>query len=342
MPPGTSCEIERIIFSFGVEAEKQIVTQLNKPKKKVIVISGPTAVGKSQFSLQLAKELNGEIISADSMQIYRGMDIGTAKLKSDEREGIPHHLVDITDVKEPFNVVDFYYEARHACQEILGRDGVPIIVGGSGFYLHSLIYGPPSGPPSVPEVRKKLEEELADRGIEALFEKLKRLDPQYAATITKNDKQKIIRGIEIIQLTGKKVSKITWKARKKPLNYDFQCWFLFRPRDHLYRLIDKRCDQMLIEGFLEEVEKLDQEGIRENSSAAQAIGYRQALEYLKTKRTKEDYKIFVEKFKQATRNFAKRQFTWFRQEANFRWLDLDLHDFEVALDMVIQDFRGKI
>lgn len=338
--PGLSCEIERIILGFGLEAEKQLSTRLNKPKKKVIVISGPTAVGKSNFSLSLAKELNGEIISADSMQIYKGMDIGTAKLKVTEREGVPHHLIDICDVHNTFNVVDFYYEARHVCQDILARDGVPIIVGGSGFYLHSLIYGPPSGPPSVPEVRKKLEEELEEKGVEALFEKLKRLDPQYAASITKNDKQKIVRGIEIIQLTGKKVSKISWKAKKKPLNFDFKCWFLFRPREHLYRLIDKRCDQMIIEGFLEEVERLDQNGIRNNTSAAGAIGYRQALDYLKSKRTKEDYKIFVEKFKQATRNFAKRQFTWFRQETNFRWLDMDLHDFEVAQDMVIQDYKG--
>lgn len=344
MAPGTSCEqeIERIIFSFGLEAEKQLTTRLNKPKKKIIIIAGPTAVGKSSFSLALAKEIGGEIISADSMQIYRGMDIGTAKLKPVDREGIPHHLIDISDVTNTFNVVDFYYEARHACQEILAREGVPIIVGGSGFYLHSLIYGPPSGPPSVPEVRKKLEEELEERGVEVLFERLKRLDPQYASTITKNDKQKIIRGIEIIQLTGKKVSKMSWKAKRKPLNFDFHCWFLYRPRDHLYRLIDKRCDQMIIEGFLEEVEKLDQMGIRQNSSAAGAIGYRQALDYLKTQKTKADYNIFIEKFKQATRNFAKRQFTWFRQEPSFRWLDMDLHDFEVALDMVIQDYQAGI
>ena len=344
MPSGTYCEndIERIIFNFELEAEKQLTLKLYKPKKKVIVISGPTAVGKSNFSLALAKELGGEIISADSMQIYRGMDIGTAKLKVEEREGIPHHLIDISDVKDTFNVVDFYYEARHVCQEILARDSVPIIVGGSGFYLHSLIYGPPSGPPSVPEVRKQLEEELKERGIEVLYEKLKRLDPQYAASITKNDKQKIIRGIEIIQLTGKKVSKMSWKGKRKPLNFDFRCWFLYRPRDHLYRLIDKRCDQMIIEGFLDEVEHLDQMGIRNNSSAAGAIGYRQALDYLKTKKTKEDYIAFVEKFKQATRNFAKRQFTWFRQESNFRWLDMDLHDFEVALDMVAQDYTASL
>ena len=342
MSSGAFCEqeIERIFFGFGIQAQKQLSSKLTRPRKKVIVISGPTAVGKTNFSLELARELGGEIVSADSMQIYRGMDIGTAKLKEEDRQGIPHHLIDICDVQDNYNVVDFYYESRHACQEILGRGGVPIVVGGSGFYLHSLIFGPPNGPPSVPEVRKKLEEELEARGIEAMFEKLKRLDPQYAASITCNDKQKIVRGIEIIQLTGKRVSKMTWKGRRKPLNFDFRCWFLYRPREHLYRLIDKRCDQMILEGFLDEVEMLDKNGIRVNSSASQAIGYRQALDYLKSKKTKEDYKIFIEKFKQATRNFAKRQFTWFRQEPSFRWLDMDLHDFEVALDMVVQDYHA--
>jgi len=344
LSPGTSCEqeIETIISAIGIQIEKQLIPTRAKPKKKIIVLAGPTAVGKTKFSLDLAKEIGGEIISADSCQVYKGMDIGTAKLKKTEREGIPHHLIDICDVTDTYNVVDFYYEARHAIQEILAREGVPIIVGGSGFYLHTLIYGPPSGPPSVPDLRKKLEEELAEKGIEALFEKLQRLDPQYAATITKNDRQKIIRGIEIIQLTGKKVSKIAWKARRKPLNYDFRCWFLTRPRDHLYRLIDKRCEEMIAEGFLEEVEALDQNGIRANTSAAGAIGYRQALEYLKTMKTQEDYKVFVEKFKQSTRNFAKRQFTWFRQESNFRWLDLDTHDFEVAIDMVTQDYMSGL
>lgn len=335
-------EIERIVLGFTIEAQKQITANLQKPKKKVIVLAGPTACGKSALAMSFAEHYGGEIISADSMQVYRGMDIGTAKATKEDRDRVGHHLVDIRDVTDPFNVVDFYYEARHCCQQILGRENTPLIVGGSGFYLHSLLYGPPSGPPSVPELRKALEDEIERLGSEALYERLKELDPQYANTITKNDKQKIVRALEIVTLTGKKVSKLSWTGRRKPQNYDFRCWFLHRPREHLYHRIEKRCDHMIAHGFLEEVARLDQMGIRSNTSAAQAIGYRQALEFLDSKRTEADYKHFVESFKQASRNYAKRQFTWFKKEPLFRWLDLELHDPEVAIEMIRQDYECSI
>jgi tRNA dimethylallyltransferase len=333
-------EIERIFLGFTLEAQKQLTSNLQKAKKRVIVIAGPTAAGKSACALSLADQMYGEIISADSMQVYRGVDIGSAKPSAEERQRIPHHLIDIRDITDRFNVVDFYYEARHCCQIIHSRNTIPMVVGGSGFYLHSLLYGPPSGPPSVPELRKALEEEAALLGSEALFERLKQLDPQYAQTITKNDKQKIVRALEIMTLTGKKVSKLSWKTRRRPQNYDFRCWFLFRPRENLYQRIDKRCDKMIQDGFLDEVIALDQEGIRTNSSASQAIGYRQALDFLDSKQTKEDYRIFIETFKQASRNYAKRQFTWFKREPLFRWLDLDMHDPEVALEMIRQDYES--
>ncbi len=343
----TSCEttvekkeIERIFVGFTLEAQKQLTGKLHKPKKRVIVLAGPTATGKSALAMALAEQYGGEIISADSMQVYRGMDIGTAKATPAERAKIGHHLIDIRDVNESFNVVDFYYEARHCCQLVHGHERIPLIVGGSGFYLHSLLYGPPCGPPSVPELRKVLEEEIERLGSEALYERLKQFDPQYASTITKHDKQKIVRALEIITLTGKKVSKLSWKGRRKPQNYDFRCWFLHRPREHLYKRIEKRCDQMLEEGFLEEVALLATKGLRENSSASQAIGYRQALDFLDSPRTKEDYRRFVELFKQASRNYAKRQFTWFKREPLFRWLDLDLHDQEIAIDMIRQDYES--
>lgn len=289
--------------------------------------------------MQLAQAMDGEIISADSMQVYRGMDIGTAKVSLEERLLIPHHLIDIRDIQESFNVVDFYYEARHACQQILDRGNVPIVAGGSGFYLHALLYGPPSGPPSVPELRKSLEEEMDRLGSEALYERLVELDPQYARSITKNDKQKIVRALEIMTLTHKKVSKLSWKGRRKPQNYDFHCWFLHRPKDKLYERIDKRCDKMLKDGFLDEVRRLDQQGIRQNSSAAQAIGYRQALDFLRTSQSSEEYEKFVKAFKQATRNYAKRQFTWFRKEPLFKWLDVDLHDHEMVFDIIKKDYE---
>jgi tRNA dimethylallyltransferase len=307
------------------------------------VLAGPTSVGKSAFALTLAKALGGEIISADSMQVYSGMDIGTAKPTLEERRSVPHHLIDIRHVTDSFNVVDFYHEARHSCQQIHARNNVSIVVGGAGFYLRALMYGPPCGPPPVLELRQALEDEMLKRGSDVLFDKLKQLDPCYASTITKHDKQKIIRALEIIALTGKKVSKLPWGQQQKPQNYAFHCWFLHRPRTEIYRRIDQRCDQMLKDGFLEEVHRLKEMGIEINPSASQAIGYRQALEFLAGPGDEQSYHAFVAKFKQMSRLYAKRQFTWFRPDhaPEYRWLDLDLHDPEVALDIVAQDFKAR-
>lgn len=332
-------EIKRIVLNFALQVQKKFPSNFQKNKKRIIVIAGPTCCGKSALALNLAQTMDGEIISADSMQVYRGMDIGTAKATKEERLFVPHHLIDIRDIQESFNVVDFYYEARQACQKILDQGNVPIIAGGSGFYLHALLYGPPSGPPSVPEVRKSFEDEIERLGSEILYERLSQLDPQYAKTITKNDKQKIVRALEIMMLTNKKVSKLSWKGRRKPQNYDFRCWFLHRPKEKLYERIDKRCDKMLEEGFMDEVRHLDSLGIRGNSSASQAIGYRQALNFLKTEQTASQYQEFIRSFKQATRHYAKRQFTWFRKEPLFRWLDVDMHDPEVVFDMILKDYE---
>lgn len=335
-------ELEKIIIGFAVQAQRHVSDQFQRNKKRVIIIAGPTGCGKSDFSLMLAREVGGEIISADSMQIYKGMDIGTAKPSKEVLAEIPHHLIDTHHISEPFNVVDFYYEARHCIQKILARGAVPIVVGGSGFYLHSLIYGPPSGPPSVPELRKALEEQMERDGAEAMFEKLKHLDIEYAKTITKNDKQKIVRAMEIISLTGKKVSQLQWKARRNPLNYCFRSWFLYRPMEKLYQRIEKRCGQMLERGFLDEVKNLKKEGLCENLSASRAIGYRQALDFLETDQSEAEYKRFVEQFKQASRNYAKRQMTWFRKRPLFNWLDVDLHDMEIAVEMVKRDYESGI
>lgn len=330
-------EIEEIFLKYSLQKQKIPPEQLNK--KKVIVLAGPTGCGKSALAMMLADVMGAEIISADSMQVYRGMDIGTAKPSKQDLEKVKHHLIDIRDVTDNFNVVDFYYEAKQACQTIQGRDNPVIVVGGSGFYVHTLLYGPPDGPPSVPEIRKKIEEEIEKLGADAVFQKLQQLDPDYASTITRNDKQKIIRALEIITLTGKKVSKIPWKSRQKPLNYHFHCWFLQRPRETLYHRIEKRCDKMLLDGLVEEVLELEKKGLSNNQSASQAIGYRQTLEYLKTKQTRDDYRRYVELFKQSSRNYAKRQFTWFKQEPLFRPLDLDLHDPETAVDIILQDYE---
>lgn len=334
-------EIERIFIGFAVEAQKQLTDSLPEQKKRVIILAGPTGCGKSSFAIQLAKNIDGEIVSADSMQVYKDMDIGTAKPSQKERELIPHHMIDIRHITEPFNVVDFYYEARQAFQQIHSREKVPIVVGGAGFYIHSLLYGPPAGPPSVPEVRKALEEEYDKLGAEALYQRLQQLDLHYANGITKNDKQKIIRALEIIALTGKMVSKLSWKGRHKPQNYDFRCWFLYRPREHLYHLIDKRCLKMIDEGLLDEVQNLIQEGLLTNPSASQAIGYRQAIDYLNTLQTRADYNKFFDSFKRASRNYAKRQHTWFAKEPMFNWIDMDLHDSEVIMDLISKDYEAR-
>lgn len=333
-------EVKRIIQKFALEAKQQIPINFQRKKKRVIVIAGPTCCGKTAMAIELAVAMDGEVISADSMQVYRGMDIGTAKATLEERLLVPHHLIDIRDIHESYNVVDFYYEARQQCQQIIDRGHVPIIAGGSGFYLHALIYGPPSGPPSLPELRKSLEIEMDQLGSEALYLRLLELDPQYAKSITKNDKQKIVRALEIITLTHKKVSKLPWKGRRKPQNFDFQCWFLHRPKDVLYQRINERCDRMLKDGFLEEVKKLDQMGLRENHSASQAIGYRQALDFLDSNQSEAEYLKFVSQFKQATRNYAKRQFTWFqKRREDFRWVDVDMHDHEVVFEMIRNEYE---
>lgn len=193
---GTSCKDKelQILLTHFTLPEKEKIPPRSK-KKKVIILSGPTGVGKTQLSLTIAKAIGGEVISADSMQVYRGMDIGTAKVSMEERRQVPHHLIDSRDLDESFNVVEFYAEACQSIKEVFAKGAVPIIVGGTGFYIHSLIYGPPSGPASNPALRRELEEEMEKLGADVLFERLKEKDPVYAATITPRDRHKIIRAL---------------------------------------------------------------------------------------------------------------------------------------------------
>lgn len=310
-----------------------------KKKKRVLLIAGPTASGKTRLSLSLAEAIGGEIISADSMQVYLGMDIGTAKPSPEDRALIAHHLIDIRSIDEPFNVVEFYQATQESLRGILERDNVPIIVGGSGFYIHTLLYGPPAGPPSNPEVRDQLDRQMREMGSEVLYERLQLLDPVYAATISEKDRHKIIRALEIIALSEQRVSDFPKADGLLEQEYDFRCWFIYYSRESLYARIEQRCEEMLRQGFLQEVERLDEEGLRLNSSAAQAIGYRQALLFLDSPRTEADYTTFVTEFKRATRQYAKRQFTWFRKEPQFRWLCMEEHSNERILELILQDFE---
>lgn len=314
------------------------VTSEQQPKKKVLVISGPTGCGKTVLSIELAKKMGGEIISADSMQVYKGMDIGTAKASAQQLQEVPHYLIDTRDISEPFNVVDFFHEARASLNHILQKPKIPIVVGGSGFYIRTLIYGPPKGPSSDPVLRKELEDRMEKLGPENLFEQLKAKDPIYAETITVHDRQKIIRALEIITLTGKKVSDLDWKQSTQDLDFDFRCWFLYRPRETLYPIIESRCDDMLNMGFFDEVRKLLAMGLEDNPSASQSIGYRHAMDFLNSEQRPEDKELFEKAFKQSSRRYAKRQFTWFRNEPIFRWLNLDQHDPETSMDMILKDY----
>lgn len=325
-------------FGSFVPLEKKNHDLISSRPKKVILLAGPTACGKTTLSLMLAEKIRGEIVSADSMQVYKGMDIGTAKVSEEDQTRIQHHLIDIRHIQEPLNVVDFYYEAYSCIESILARGHVPIVAGGSGFYFRALLYGPPSGPPSMPNLRLSLEKELEKSGSDAMYKKLQDFDPTYAATITPGDKQKIVRALEIVTLTGGKVSKLSWKRDQPKSDYDFRCWFLHRPKEALYPRIDARCEYMLDLGLIDEVKELIKQGLCTNSSAVQAIGYRQVLDFLQTPQSEEDYKQFLQRFKTASRHYAKRQFTWFRKEPLFRWLNIEVHDFEIAMDMILNDF----
>lgn len=318
--------------------QKQKVFTAGK-KKRVLVIAGPTASGKTQLSLSLAAAVGGEIISADSMQIYRGMDIGTAKALPEQRTLIAHHLIDICGIDHTFNVAEFYKHTQDAFREIMTRENVPIVVGGSGFYIHALLYGPPAGPPSNPEIREQLDRQMKDLGPEVLYERLQLFDPNYAATISEFDRHKIIRALEIMALSEKRVSDFPKADKLQEQEYDFRCWFIYYPRERLYSRIELRCDEMVKQGFLDEVRVLEKAGLRQNPSASQAIGYRQALEFLSSPQTAQDHQTFLAEFKKASRHYAKRQFTWFRKEPLFRWLNIDEHPPERLKELILQDFE---
>lgn len=331
----------KVFESVALNVQEELIEEAQYGSKKVIFLAGPTGAGKTAISIELAEKLGAEIISADSMQVYRGMDIGTAKATPEERKRVTHHLIDIRDISDPFNVKDFYEEAMLSCRDILNRGRVPIIVGGTGFYIHALLYGPPAGPACDPYVRATLQEEEERFGIELLYEKLLQLDPEYAVHISQNDRHKILRALEIIEISGRRVSSFEWKNRKPLSFFDYRAWFLYWPREILYKRLEKRCDDMLRYGLLEEVVQLDRAGIRRNRTASQAIGYRQTLDFLDTAKTIKDYETYVTNLKTASRHLAKRQFTWFRKETAFRWLNLAENATPEVIDIILKDFEQE-
>ncbi|ANH78709.1 tRNA (adenosine(37)-N6)-dimethylallyltransferase MiaA [Candidatus Chlamydia sanziniae] len=308
-------------------------------KRTVILLAGPTGSGKTEISLLLAPMVDGEIISVDSTQVYRGMDIGTAKVSWEARQAVPHYLIDICHVQEPFNVVDFYYEATQACQNILSRNKVPILVGGSGFYFHTFLSGPPEGPAADHQIRSQLEAQVEKHGLTFLYDELTLRDPDYAQTITRNDKNKIIRGLEIIQLSGKKVSEHSWSvAPKVSTEYCYRAWFLSPSKELLQHNIQSRCETMLKTGLLDEVKNLLFQGIRENSSAAKAIGYREWIEFIDKGEPEEFYSLVKQRFMSNSWQYTKKQRTWFKRYPIFRELPLTNLSAEAIAEKIAEDY----
>jgi tRNA dimethylallyltransferase len=307
--------------------------------EKLVVIIGPTAVGKTKLSIALAKRLNGEIISGDSMQIYKGMDIGTAKIKPEEMEGIPHHLLDIKEPWESFSVVEFQQIARSLIHEISGRGRLPMIVGGTGLYIQSVIYDYRfSDAPSDEAYRRHLRQIAEDKGEMVLYEMLSAIDPESAARIHPRNIRRVIRALEIYHCTGKTMTE--WqRGQTKKLLYDVAVIGLTMKREQLYRRINERVDQMIAEGLLEEAKALYDRGIRDCQSV-QAIGYKELYDYFDGRVSLEEA---IERLKQNSRRYAKRQLTWFRNQMPVQWFDMtDAAKFDEKAEEIFQYIAGKL
>ena len=288
-------------------------------KKPLVVLTGPTAVGKTKASIELAKAIGGEIISADSMQVYKYMDIGSAKIRPEEMQGVPHFLVDVLEPTEEFNVVRFKEMATEAMEEIYQRGHIPIIVGGTGFYIQSVLYDIDFTKQDNDQAyREELEAYAKEHGAQALHDKLRQVDEKAASEIHANNIKRVIRALEYYRQTGQKISEHNEKEREKESPYEFFYFVLTDERETLYERIDKRVDQMIEEGLVEEVKHLKEMGCTRDLVSMQGLGYKEILDYLDGFCTLDEA---VYKIKRDTRHFAKRQLTWFRRERKVRWID---------------------
>ncbi|GMY32002.1 tRNA dimethylallyltransferase 9 isoform X1 [Fagus crenata] len=366
-------------FSSPFTRRRRFFSTACVKKEKVIVISGPTGAGKSRLALELAKRLNGEIISADSVQVYRGLDVGSAKPSTSERKEVPHHLVDILHPSEEYSVGQFFEDARQATRSILDNGRVPIVVGGTGLYLRWFIYGKPDVPKASPEISSEVYSELADlqrnEDWDAAVQLVVKAGDPKAQLVAVNDWYRLRRSLEIIKSSGSPPSAfqvpynsfreqggsvtdssddVNYSAdsleenKSKDLDYDFNCFFLSSQRVDLYRLIDYRCEDMLSgsDGILSEARWLLDTGLLPNSnSATRAIGYRQAMEYLLHCREQggsspREFFTFLSEFQKASRNFAKRQLTWFRNEHIYHWLDAS-KPLDQVLDFIYNSYHEE-
>ncbi len=308
--------------------------------RPLVVLTGPTAVGKTAVSVAFAKAIRGEIISADSMQVYRGMDIGSAKIRKDEMDGVPHHLLDILEPEEIFNVMLFQQLAKKAIEEIYDRGHIPILTGGTGFYIQSVLYDISFTEETDTSVREQLEQEAIQKGVEYLHAELAKVDPVTAENIHANNVKRIIRALEFYKLNGYPLSQHNETERQKESPYLFRYYVLNEPRDVLYGRIEKRVDQMLADGLVSEVEALKEKGCTRDMVSMQGLGYKEILDYLAGICTLEEA---VETIKKETRHFAKRQLTWFRREKEVSWVEKnDFANTEALLAFLIADFKKHI
>ncbi len=302
-------------------------------EKKVIIIVGPTASGKTHISLRLARQVKGEIVSADSRQIYKYMNIGTAKPSPEELQTVPHHCIDIKEPDEFFNAGRYGKLSRFIVSDILKRNKLPIVVGGSGLYIRALVDGIFEGEYRNTSIREKLKKELTQKGAHELYARLCQIDPLSAEKIHPHDTKRLIRALEVYELSGVPISKIQERFTKKG---DFTPLFfgLYWPRKILYQRLEERVDAMMEVGFMAEVENLLSRGYSPELNSLDSLGYREIISFLKGKLA---YSKMVEEIKKNTRRFAKRQLTWFRKESRIQWIDLSTYvDVQEVVDEIVK------
>ena len=310
-------------------------------KKPLIVLTGPTAVGKTSLSISLAKAVNGEIISADSMQVYKKMDIGSAKIRPEEMQGVKHYLVDVLEPEEEFHIVKFQQMAKEAMEKIYAEGKIPILVGGTGFYIQAVTRDIDFTEAQQENTyRTELETLAEEKGAEFLHDMLCKVDPASADAIHANNVKRVIRALEFYHQNGTPISAHNEEQKKQTSPYDLAYFVLNAPRDILYERIDKRVDQMMDEGLVKEVEDLKNEGCHRGMVSMQGLGYKEILDYLDGVYPLEEA---VRILKRDTRHFAKRQLTWFRRESNVIWVDKDKFNWDEKeiLDYMVNICRER-
>ena len=310
-------------------------------KKPLIVLTGPTAVGKTKLSIALAKAVNGEIISADSMQVYRYMDVGSAKITPDEMDGVPHHLVDVLEPTEDFNIVLFQQLAKKAMEEIYAKGRIPILVGGTGFYIQAITRDIDFTKSEQDDsYRKELEALALEKGNTFLHDMLASVDPKSAEDIHENNVKRVIRALEFYKQNGTRISEHNEEQKEHVSPYDLAYFVLNAPRPLLYERIDARVDEMLKNGLVEEVKTLQRMGCHRGMVSMQGLGYKEILAWLEGEYP---YEEAVRILKRDTRHFAKRQLTWFRREGEVTWVEKDKFDYNDSriLDYMLSVCREK-